>query len=73
MVNWWKAEEVRRGEMRAWFRRMTAWAAKQVKEESNQVDRAISNAKKDCVHAAKCWYKADFCPFAHPKPFLEGP
>ena len=73
LVNWWKAEEVRRGEMRAWFRRMTAWAAKQVKEESNQVDRATANSKKGCVHAAKCWYKAAFCPFAHLEAPLERP
>ena len=33
LANWWKAEEVRRGELRSWFRKMTQWVKKQVKKE----------------------------------------
>ena len=33
LVNWWKAEEVRRGELRSWFRKMTQWVKKQVQKE----------------------------------------
>ena len=40
LVQWWKAQEVRRGELRAWFRRMSARMAELVRQEwANKASR----------------------------------
>jgi hypothetical protein len=44
LVNWWKAEEVRRGELRSWFRKMSAVVRKKVRQESKGIQQA--EAKK---------------------------
>jgi hypothetical protein len=44
LVNWWKAEEVRRGELRSWFRKMSAVVLKKVGQESKGIQQA--EAKK---------------------------
>ena len=34
LVQWWKAEEVRRGELRAWFRKMSSEVSRTVQREN---------------------------------------
>ena len=64
LVEWWKAEEVRRGELRAWFRRMTAWAAQKVRDEWK--GHPMEEKVKPCRFGTNCWHKDRFCPFSHP-------
>ena len=64
LVEWWKAEEVRRGELRAWFRRMTAWVSDLVENESHQFP--LLHKVKACRFGNKCVWREHFCPFSHP-------
>ena len=62
-MQWWKAEEVRRGELRAWFRRMTAWVMDLVENESHQFP--LLQRVQACRFGNRCAWKTHFCPFAH--------
>jgi hypothetical protein len=39
LYGWWKAEEWRRGELRAWFRKMTAWAKRTMADETKREEK----------------------------------
>ena len=66
LMQWWKAEEVRRGELRAWFRRMSAVVAKKVRLELGQAIKEQARKERDCWFGAKCRFKDKHCPFKHP-------
>ena len=65
LVRWWKAEEVRRGELRAWFRRMSRVVQRTVSAEVRKIV-APKNTGWPCKYSRNCWYKDKFCPFSHP-------
>ena len=70
LVQWWTAEEVRRGELRAWFRKMTSDVSRTVQRENGGIFG--SSEKQDvgkvmCPFRKSCWYKDLACPFAHPE------
>ena len=65
LVQWWKAEEVRRGELRSWYRKMTSVVSKKVQQEMNAVQVADKPGLPMCPHGDRCWYKAFYCPFTH--------
>ena len=69
LIQWWTAEEVRRGELRSWFRKMSSHAGKAVRRENQAllVPRATQEGHiKECRFKHHCWYKDFACPFAHP-------
>jgi hypothetical protein len=39
LYGWWKAEEWRRGELRAWFRKMTSWAKRTMADETKREEK----------------------------------
>jgi DNA replication and repair protein RecF len=39
LVRWWKAEEIQRGELRPWFRKMTSVVHLRVQQENNHADK----------------------------------
>ena len=48
LAKWWRARELRRGELRQWFRKAAAWALKDVVREHKQKQmerRGIENIK----------------------------
>jgi hypothetical protein len=53
LVEWWKAEEWRRGELRAWFRKMCAWATRMVKKEIKGEDKQDHQSTKGAVEGNK--------------------
>ena len=65
LVQWWKAEEVRRGELRSWYRKMTRVVTKEVQREMQGQQPEELKERRMCQHGGKCWYKNLFCPFAH--------
>ena len=67
LAQWWKAQEVRRGELRAWFRRMLRVIQWKVWQEP-----AEWGSSKTCKFQAKCRYKDFHCPFVHPAPSMGG-
>ena len=49
LAKWWRARELRRGELRQWFRKAAAWALKDVVRERKQKQmerRGIENIKE---------------------------
>jgi hypothetical protein len=69
LVQWWKAEEVRRGELRAWFRKMTSEVSRTVQRENRGIFHPEEQGvgKTMCRFRERCWYKDRACPFAHPE------
>ena len=61
LAQWWKAQEVRRGELRAWFRRMVRAVQWRVWEQPEEL-----GSSRQCRFKEHCRYKADYCPFIHP-------
>ena len=62
LVDWWRAEELRRGELRAWFRKLTGMIKRRVTREINQ----LATTEKDREEQEPCgvgggWSK-DPCP-----------
>ena len=70
LIAWWKAEEVRRGELRSWFRKMTSVVTKAILKENKGLlgEGDQAGSKPQCRHGGRCWYKNFACPFAHPGP-----
>ena len=70
LVQWWKAEEVRRGELRAWFRKMTSEVSQTVQRENRGIFgtevQEQGAGQVMCRFRERCWYKDRACPFAHP-------
>jgi hypothetical protein len=66
LVNWWKAEEMRRGELRSWFRKMTSRVHKTVQWENRGQEQDHQLGQRECKHGSRCLYKTSACPFAHP-------
>jgi hypothetical protein len=70
LVQWWKAEEVRRGELRAWFRKMTSEVSQTVQRENRGIfGKEVQEqgaGQVMCRFRERCWYKDRACPFAHP-------
>ena len=73
LVQWWKAEEVRRGELRSWYRKMTSVVCQKVQQEMQGGDAAKPQKGPAeppkgpaCLYGGKCWYKEYHCPFTHP-------
>jgi hypothetical protein len=64
LVQWWKAEEVRRGELRSWFRKMTVAVSRQVWNESRAMGCPM-NPNDLCRFGKSC--KRTECQFSHPK------
>jgi len=69
LMEWWKAEEMRRGELRAWFRKMTSLVNRKVSLEfkgmSSSTDH-FEQGKSMCWYGHRCLYKDLHCPHAHP-------
>jgi hypothetical protein len=65
LLQWWKAEEVRRGELRAWFRKMTSVVHRTVQCEQKGIELPEDRGLP-CRYGGKCWYKDKHCPFSHP-------
>jgi len=64
LVQWWKAEEVRRGELRSWYRKVTSRVHKIVEQENRGIEDAkLDSIKPKCKFGAKCMYKDFACPF----------
>jgi hypothetical protein len=61
LAQWWKAQEVRRGELRAWFRRMLRVIQWKVWQEPGEV-----GSSRVCKFKGECRYKNLHCPFVHP-------
>ena len=61
LAQWWKAQEVRRGELRAWFRRMLRVIQWKVWQEPGEV-----GSSRACKFQGECRYKDLHCPFVHP-------
>ena len=71
LMQWWKAQEMRRGELRAWFRKMTQLVVKKVSKEFRGLEDGTDHyeeGKKDCKFGHRCWYQTLACPFKHPLP-----
>ncbi|EPS58167.1 hypothetical protein M569_16649, partial [Genlisea aurea] len=66
LVQWWKAEEVRRGELRSWFRKMCGVVSHQISTESNAIGCPM-NPKGICKFGVDCWAKDTTCRFNHPR------
>ena len=67
LVSWWKAEEIRRGELRSWFRKMTVVVHKRVQQENlGQEQSTNQDQKRPCKFGNRCFWKEFACPFAHP-------
>jgi hypothetical protein len=66
LVNWWKAEEMRRGELRSWFRKMTSRVHKTMQRENRGQEQDHQLGQRECKHGSRCLYKTSACPFAHP-------
>ena len=67
LVKWWKAEEVRRGELRSWFRKMSGVAHRRVWQENSGREQNFAQSPRQCRHGNRCLWKSYACPFTHPK------
>ena len=69
LAQWWTAEEVRRGELRSWFRKLTSMVGQTVQRENRGIliaGELEDGSKPMCQFRERCWYKDLACPFAHP-------
>jgi hypothetical protein len=76
LIQWWKAEEMRRGELQSWFRKMTQFVAKKVRMEFKGLAPStdhFQDGKKECWYGHRCWYKEQHCPFLHSAPPQDIP
>eukprot|EP00667_Euglena_gracilis_P000489 EG_transcript_489 len=73
LADWWKAEEIRRGELRSWFRKMTRVVRLQVQKEGTEHSKAAPFAKKLCRFGSGCLYRDVGCPFQHKVPVHQQP
>ena len=76
LMQWWKAEEMRRGELQSWFRKMTQYVSKKVRMEFKGLAPGtdhFEDGKKECWHGHRCWFKEQHCPFSHSAPPRDIP
>ena len=68
LVKCWSADEVRRGELRAWFRRITRVVYSRVYQELNgcELENWTASAKQPCRYGDGCRYKGKGCTYEHP-------
>ena len=68
LVKWWSAEEVRRGELRALFRRMTRVVKSRVHQELNGCELEVwtVSAREPCRYGDNCRKKGRGCTYEHP-------
>ena len=64
LVNWWKAQEERKGQLRSWFRKMTAWAKEEVRKETERMQH--EEKATWCKFGKRCFKLKDgTCPYLH--------
>lgn len=64
LVSWWKAQEERKGQLRSWFRKMTAWAKEEVRKETELMQREEKAAW--CKFGKRCLkLREGSCPHLH--------
>ena len=66
LMDWWKAEEMRRAELRAWFRKMTQFVSNMVRREFRGLQEVVDHfndggqfaeQKAIFTHGSKCWWR----------------